>query len=65
MKSYKVEIRVLDTDEWTSHAENVDAPEDMISRGIDWDHLVQITLQELKAEIAKKQVDEAGEAGAE
>jgi hypothetical protein len=60
MKSYKVEIRVLDTDEWASHVESIDVPEGMMSRSIDWDRLVQITLEELKVEIAKKQADDAG-----
>jgi hypothetical protein len=58
MKSYKVEIRVLDTDEWTSHSESVDIPDGMMEQ-VNWKHLVYLTLEELKAEIAKKQADEA------
>jgi hypothetical protein len=61
MKHYRFEIRVADMDEYISHAESMDGPEGMILH-IDWEHLVQITLKELKDEIAKKQ---AGEAGAE
>jgi hypothetical protein len=59
MKRYHIEIRISDLDEWISHSETMDGPEGMISR-IDWDYLVKLTLEELKAEIAKKQADEAG-----
>jgi hypothetical protein len=58
MKHYRFEIRVADMDVYISHAESMDGPEGMISR-IDWDYLVKLTLEELKAEIAKKQADEA------
>jgi hypothetical protein len=61
MKSYRVEIRVMDRDVWESHSENMEVPEGMMDH-MDWEHLVFLVLNELKAIIAEKQ---AGEAGAE
>jgi hypothetical protein len=58
MKRYHFEIRISDLDEWISHAESMDMPEEMMIH-TDWGHLVLLTMEELKAEIAKKRADEA------
>jgi hypothetical protein len=56
MKRFQIEIRISDLDEWLSHGESMDMPEEMMNH-TDWDQLVRLTLDELKAEIAKKQAD--------
>jgi hypothetical protein len=58
MKNYHVEIRVMDRDVWESRSNQMEVPEGMMDH-VDWDKFVHLVLEELLAEIAKKQADEA------
>jgi hypothetical protein len=58
MESYYIEIRVMRKGLWTSQSKQMEVPEGMMDH-VDWDHMVHLVMEELLAEEAMKQADEA------